>query len=84
MSPYSVLFTVIVLGVGAYFGVLRPTGLAAECALNAKKTSDAIWRLIGLIKTTGKNKGRLSWRPLSYHPSMECRTLAQNGHAEPA
>jgi hypothetical protein len=28
MSPYSVLFTVIVLGVGAYFGVLRLTGLA--------------------------------------------------------
>jgi hypothetical protein len=33
MSLYSVLFTVIVLGVGAYFGVLRPTGLARRtCA----------------------------------------------------
>jgi hypothetical protein len=30
MSLYSVLFTVIVLGLCAYFGVLRPTGLASR------------------------------------------------------
>jgi hypothetical protein len=30
MSLYSVLFSVIVLGVCAYFGVLRPTGFASR------------------------------------------------------
>jgi len=30
MNLYSVLFTVIVLGACAYFGVLRPTGLASR------------------------------------------------------
>jgi hypothetical protein len=30
MSLYSMLFTVIVLGVCAYFGLLRPTGLASR------------------------------------------------------
>ena len=30
MNLYSVLFTVVVLAVCAYFGVLRPTGLASR------------------------------------------------------
>jgi hypothetical protein len=30
MSLYSVLLTIIVLAVCAYFGVLRPTGLASR------------------------------------------------------
>ena len=30
MSLYSVLFAIIVLAVCAYFGVLRPTGLASR------------------------------------------------------
>lgn len=30
MSLYSVLLSVIVLGVCAYFGLLRPTGLASR------------------------------------------------------
>ncbi len=36
MSLYSVLFTVIVLGVGAYFGVLRPTTEKNKGRLNRR------------------------------------------------
>jgi hypothetical protein len=47
MSLYSVLLTIIVLGVCAYFGVLRPTGLAsrtrAEHEEDQRRDSAAKW-----------------------------------------
>jgi hypothetical protein len=36
MNLYSVLLTIIVLAVCAYFGVLRPTGLASRTSAQRK------------------------------------------------
>jgi hypothetical protein len=54
MSLYSVLFTVIVLGVGAYFGVLRPTGLASRTRAEREEDQRRILASNWLNKNDGE------------------------------
>ena len=68
MSLYAILISTIVLAVCAYFGLLRPTGLAgrtpAERAEDERRDLASKW----LNKDDGQKQGRLSSRPLPPSP----------------